>query len=137
MIFLDTNVVSESFRKQPNQAVLAWLMRHDADLALSTVVIGEIAYGIEKIRDDERTPRLERALTAWRQRFSGRIFDFDEHAAMAYGSIMGQAKRKGRMMSAPDGMIAAIALSKGGLLATRNSTDFLDCSVGLINPWEA
>ncbi|MBX9467308.1 MAG: type II toxin-antitoxin system VapC family toxin [Rhizobium sp.] len=136
MIFLDTNVVSETLKKQPNAAVIAWLIRHDGELALSSIVIAEIAYGIAKIRDDERAPRLERSLKDWRSRFAGRIHSFDEEAAMAYGEIMGDAKRHGQSMSAPDGMIAAIARTKGGALATRNGVDFRHCGLELINPWE-
>ncbi|MFL0693554.1 MAG: type II toxin-antitoxin system VapC family toxin [Agrobacterium tumefaciens] len=136
MIFLDTNVVSETFKKEPSEAVIAWLIRHDAELALSSIVIGEMAYGIAKIRDDERAPRLERSLQDWRRRFAGRIYGFDEEAALTYGEIMGDARRRGHPMSAPDGMIAAIAKTKDAALATRNVTDFQHCGLSLINPWE-
>lgn len=135
MIFIDTNVMSESFRKVPDPAVMAWLMRFDVEIALSTIVIGEIAYGIAKIREDERAPRLSAALEAWRSRFAGRIFAFDEEAALTYGEIMGGAARRGRQMTAPDGMIAAIALARGGPLATRNTAHFEGCGVTLIDPW--
>ena len=54
MIFLDTNVISETLRKTPNPAVIAWLVRNDAELALPTVTIAEIAFGIGKIRPDQR-----------------------------------------------------------------------------------
>lgn len=60
MIFLDTNVVSELMRKSPDPGVVGWLERHDDALALSTIVIGEIAFGIEKITPAERSPRLTR-----------------------------------------------------------------------------
>lgn len=136
MIFLDTNVVSETFKKEPSEAVIAWLIRHDAELALSNIVIGEMAYGIAKIRDDERAPRLERSLQDWRRRFAGRIYGFDEEAALTYGEIMGDARRRGHPMSAPDGMIAAIAKTKDAAPATRNVTDFQHCGLSLINPWE-
>lgn len=136
MIFLDTNVVSETFKKEPSEAVIAGLIRHDAELALSSIVIGEMAYGIAKIRDDERAPRLERSLQDWRRRFAGRIYGFDEEAALTYGEIMGDARRRGHPMSAPDGMIAAIAKTKDAALATRNVTDFQHCGLSLINPWE-
>lgn len=58
MIFLDTNVVSETLRKAPNPAVIAWLVRYDAELALPTVTIAEIAFGIAKIQPDQRAVRL-------------------------------------------------------------------------------
>lgn len=136
MIFLDTNVVSETLRKTPDPAVIAWLVRYDAELALPTVTIAEIAFGIEKIRPDERALRLEQALADWRRRFADRIFGLTEEAALAYGEIMGTAARKGRAMSAPDGMIAAIARVNGGRLATRNVGDFEASGVALLSPWE-
>ena len=136
MIFLDTNVVSETLRKDPNEAVMAWLVRFDAELALPTVTIAEIAFGIQKIKPDQRAERLEQGLTEWRRRFADRVFGLTEEAALAYGEIMGQATRQRHAMSAPDAMIAAIARVNGGRLATRNLTDFETTGLGLLNPWD-
>lgn len=136
MIFLDTNVISETLKKSPEPAVIAWLVRHDAELALPTVTIAEIAFGIQKIRPDQRAERLEQGLSDWRRRFADRIFGLTEAAALAYGDIMGVATRKGRGMSAPDGMIAAIARVNGGRLATRNLSDFATTDLELVSPWE-
>ncbi len=136
MIFLDTNVVSETFRREPDEAVIAWLLRHDAELALPTVTIAEIAFGIEEVRPDQRAGRLEQGLSDWRRRFADRIFGFTEDAALAYGEIMGRAARLGRPMSAPDGMIAAITRINGGRLATRNLTDFATTGLDLVSPWK-
>jgi len=136
LIFLDTNVLSETLRKAPDEAVIAWLVRHDAELALSTVTIAEIAYGIQKIKPDQRADRLERGLEDWRRRFADRIFGLTEEAALAYGELMGAAVRQGRAMSAPDGMIAAIARVNGGRLATCNLTDFETTGLDLISPWD-
>ena len=135
MIFLDTHVLSETMRKAPEPGVVAWLIRHDAEIALSTVLIGEIAFGIAKIRPDERAKRLEQGLLDWRHRFAGRIFGLTEEAALAYGDIMGDAARRGRGMSAQDGMIAAIARVNGGRLATRNLADFETTGLDLVSPW--
>lgn len=136
MIFVDTNVISETLRKTPDAAVMAWLVRNDAELALPTVAIAEIAFGIQKIRPDERADRLEQGLSQWRHRFAGRIFGLTEEAALAYGEIMGTAIRQGRGMSAPDGMIAAIVRVNGGRLATRNLNDFGPANLELISPWD-
>ena len=136
MIFVDTNVLSESLRKSPNSAVIAWLVRHDSDVSLSTVVIGEIAYGIQKIHPDQRAVRLQFGLDEWRHRYADRIFGFTEASAVAYGEIMGTASRKGRPMTAPDGMIAAMARVHGGQLATRNIKDFETTGLDLISPWD-
>lgn len=123
-------------KKQPNEAVIAWLVRHDAELALPTVTIAEIAFGIQKIRPDQRADRLEQGLHYWRRRFADRIFGLTEEAALVYGEIMGNAVRRGQGMSAPDGMIAAIALVNGGRLATRNLTDFETTGLDLTSPWD-
>ncbi len=135
MIFLDTNVVSESLRKTPNSAVIAWLVRHDSELAMPTVTIAEIAFGIRKIQPDQRAKRLEEGLASWRQRFADRIFPFTEASVLAYGDIMSEALRQGRPMTVPDGMIAAIASVNGGRLATRNITDFGTTDLVLVSPW--
>jgi predicted nucleic acid-binding protein len=100
------------------------------------VTIAEIAFGIQKIRPDERADRLEQGLSRWRHRFADRIFGLTEEAALAYGEIMGAATRQDRGMSAPDGMIAAIARVNGGRLATRNLDDFGPANLELISPWD-
>lgn len=135
MIFLDTNVISETMRLVPDDAVIAWLVRHDSELALPTISIAEIAFGIQKIRPDQRAGRFEKVLADWRRRFADRIFSFTEEAALAYGELMGNATRRGKPMSAPDGMIAAIARVNGGRLATRNLDDFASTGLDLISPW--
>jgi len=115
---------------------MAWLVRFDAELALPTVTVAEIAFGIQKIRPDQRAERLEQGLTEWRRRFADRMFGLTEEAALAYGEIMRQAVRQGQAMSAPDAMIAAIARVNGGRLATRNITDFETTGLALVNPWD-
>ena len=136
MIFIDTNVISEILNIVPTLHVEVWLARHDAELALSSIVIAEVAFGIQKIRPDERAKRLEGGLQTLRRRFAGRIFPFTEEAALIYGEVMGQAARRGIQMSGADGMIAAVALVNGGRLATRNVRDFKDTGLTIINPWD-
>ncbi len=137
MIFLDTNVVSETLKRTPDPAVMAWLVRFDIELALSTVAIAEVAYGIEKIRPDQRSQRLERGLAEVRRHFADRIYPFTEQAALIYGELMGERTRSGRPMSVPDAMIAAIARTHRGRLATRNLADFAGSGLELISPWAA
>ncbi len=135
MIFIDTNVVSETMRSEPNPHVNAWLQRHDRELALSTVVLAEIAFGIERIRPEQRANRFEQKLQELRRRFAGRFFTLNDDAALAYGELMGRAMREGIVISIADGMIAAIARVNGGRLATRNIKDFRSTGLELIDPW--
>lgn len=137
MIFLDTNVVSETLKRTPDPAVRAWLSRFDVELALSTVAIAEMAYGIAKLRPDQRSERLERGLAEVRRHFADRIYPFTEQAALVYGALMGERTLSGRPMSVPDAMIAAIARTHRGKLATRNLADFVGSGLELISPWAA
>jgi predicted nucleic acid-binding protein len=114
LIFLHTNVISETLRKTPNPAVIARLVRNDAELALPTVTIAEVAFGIGKIRPDQRAARLAKGLAAWRHRSPTGSSPFTKAAALAHGDIMNAALRQGRSMTAADGMIAAIARPNGG-----------------------
>ena len=137
MIFIDTNVISETLRPQPEPRVLEWLIRHDSELAIPSIVIAEVAFGIYKLQPDRRVKRLMRGLDAWRQRLAGRIMAFNEESALIYGELMGTSTKQGRPMSAQDGMIAAIARVQGGKLATRNVRDFEHAGVDIVNPWSA
>jgi predicted nucleic acid-binding protein len=82
----------------------------------------------------QKAARLEQGLAAWRHRFADRNFPLTEAAALAYGDIMSAALRQRRSMTAPGGMIAAIARSNGGRLATRNLPDFATTGLELICP---
>jgi predicted nucleic acid-binding protein len=135
LIFLDTNVVSELVKPQPNAKVIAWLTKHDLSLALSTIVLAEITYGIEKIRPDERARRLEGFPAELQRRYAGRLYSFDQESALLYGVLMGHSRRQGRILSTADGMIAAIALRHNGELVTRNVDDFVLPNLLVHNPW--
>jgi len=136
MILVDTNVISETLKPAPDPLVVEWLIAHDTELAIPTVTLAEMAYGIERIRPEQRAGRLARGLAKWRERFADRIQAFNERAAMSYGEIMGRAVRAGRPMAIPDGMIAATTVAHGGSLATRNLDGFRHAGVDLVNPWQ-
>ena len=135
MILVDTNVISETLKPVPDPLVIEWLIAHDAELAIPTVTLAELAYGIERIRPEQRAERLARGMAEWRERFADRILAFNERAAIIYGEIMGRAAQAERPMAIPDGMIAATTLAHGGSLATRNVDDFRHSGIDLVNPW--
>jgi predicted nucleic acid-binding protein len=136
LIFLDTNVLSENVKPFPNKAVLDWLRANDPESAISTIVLAELKLGVERLRPNERAKRLIGFPEATRDRFVDRTFDFDTESAMIYGQVLGEAARRGQVMSAQDGMIAAIALRHRAALATRNTADFQGLGLKLINPWD-
>ncbi len=138
MIVLDTNVVSETMRRAPNPAVIAWLDQQPrSDLYLCAPVVGELRYGIARLEESERKRGLsllyEQIVTA---KFAGRILPFDVDAAEAYGELVAKLERGGRTIDLIDAMIAAIARTNGAALATRNTVDFLRADVPLIDPFD-
>jgi predicted nucleic acid-binding protein len=136
---LDTNVLSEVRRPQPDAGVLAWLDQIDEDRTfLSVVSIAEIARGVaimpEGAKRSELGSWLEHDLSA---RFAGRLIELDGATALVWGQYMGYAKSKGFGLSVMDGWIAASAAVHGLTLVTRNVRDFENLSIGLFNPWQS
>jgi predicted nucleic acid-binding protein len=138
MIVIDTNVISELMKPSPQLSVVKWLDKQDVmQLFVSTITIAEISYGISVLPDGQRKRSIEDSFNkALNEAFKHRILSFDENAAHSYGKIMGHRKMLGRPMSIPDGQIAAIALTHNFSIATRNVRDFMDCEVGIINPFD-
>lgn len=138
MILLDTNVVSEVMRPQPDERVLLWLNDVDRGSAfLSAVSIGEIRYGLAALPPGRKRRNLQQRFDKFvALGFAERVPSFDERAADHYGEIMARCRKLGRPMGVADGQIAAIATAEGFALATRNTADFDDCGIELLNPFE-
>jgi hypothetical protein len=138
MLIIDTNVVSELMRPDPNRQVVGWLSRQKvSDVHMTALTVAEITYGLKSMPDGKRQRDLEtRFRHVVESGFSGRVLAFDKAAARHYGEIMVSRRAEGRSMSVIDGQIAAIARTSGATLATRNVTDFEDCNLTLLNPFE-
>lgn len=137
MILLDTNIVSELMRPCPAESVTTWLDAQSPwKLAISSITIAEIGYGLAMLPTGNRKFGLESAFRlVVDTRFSGRIWSFDENAAQIYGLLMAQIKNSGRSGSIPDIQIASIAKVNGAAIATRNVKDFAGLGIELINPY--
>jgi len=137
MIILDTNVVSELMKSQPEARVDAWIKRQFRDnVFLTSVTLAEIFYGTERMDASKRKATLMSKMEALLVvEFAGQVLPFDEAAARQYGVIVSARQRMGRPIQMPDAQIAAIAAAQGFSVATRNVADFEHCGVPLINPW--
>jgi toxin FitB len=136
VIVVDTNVLSELMRATPSPVVVAWVRAHAPLLALPTVAIGELRYGVARLTAGARKASLTAAVDALTERFVGRILSYDLLAANACGEILAVAEASGRRMSLPDAQIAAIARVARAELATRNVDDFATTGLRLVNPWD-
>jgi len=138
MIVLDTNVLSEAMRPQPDPAVLAWLDNQVAEsLYLSSVTLAELLYGVGAMPTGRRKDRLTNVLDGLLSMFTGRIIPFDTDAARHYGNLAVQARKAGLGFPLPDGYIAAAAASRGFAVATRDTAPFQAAGLDVINPWES
>jgi len=137
LILLDTNVLSELVKPEPDPQVVRWTRRSSGALALPTIAVAEMACGIEKLVSGRRREDLLAALRRLVIEFADRLFEFNLNAAWAYGRILAGARRSGRPMTVPDAAIAAIAEANGCALATRNVRDFATTGLDIINPWQS
>jgi predicted nucleic acid-binding protein len=138
-LLLDTNVISEVMRPQPDLRVMGWMNAQDGtQLFLSTTSLAELLSGLANMPDGQRKiglqALLKRLRTNW---FAGRVLPFTEDAAERYGIVVSDARRRGRAISVPDGQIAAIASVHGFAVATRDTEPFEAAGVPVINPWRA
>ncbi|HEX5360906.1 MAG TPA: type II toxin-antitoxin system VapC family toxin [Fluviicoccus sp.] len=136
MILLDTNVVSEAMKPAPDAAVQAWLNNQVAEtLFISSVTVAELLFGIGALPEGRRKVMLAKAVDGLMTLFQGRVLPFDTEAAICYAEMAVKARANGRGFPTPDGYIAAIAVSRGFLVASRDAAPFEAGGVGVINPW--
>jgi predicted nucleic acid-binding protein len=137
MILLDTNVLSELMRPQPNPVVLAWVDAHSGEALVSAITQAEISLGVALLPDGKRRDALAAAARQmFELDFSGRCLPFDTVAAEHFASLVAARRRIGRPITTQDAQIAAIALANGVSLATRNSGDFAEIAgLVLVDPW--
>lgn len=139
MIVLDTNVISELWKIEPDANVLAWIDAQTVEtLYLSTITIAELRYGLASMPDGKRRTtfqdRLEREVLA---AFAGRVLSFDLDASHSYAVLMARAKQAGKAIGKADGYIAATAAARSMIVATRDTSPFEAAGLGVINPWRS
>ena len=131
---VDTNVLSELRRRDPDANVVRWLEGRPATtLYLSVLTLGGPRKGIEALPEGARKRRLldwlEVELPGF---FAGRVLPIDAHVADRWGHLVAQA---GRPLPAIDSLLAATALTHGLALVTRNLRDFQYEGLAVIDPW--
>lgn len=137
MIVVDTNVVSELMRPRPEPAILVWVAgQQRSELFTTSVTKAEILYGIAILPSGRRKAGLaEGAERVFGVSFADRVLAFDAAAAACYAEVAMMRRRAGKPISALDAQIAAIALTAGAFVATRDVAGLEGCGVEIINPW--
>ncbi|MBP6985833.1 MAG: type II toxin-antitoxin system VapC family toxin [Alphaproteobacteria bacterium] len=133
---VDTNVLSETLKTEPNKAVIEWFRNTSSEsLYISVLTLGEIRKGIEKLGVSKRRSRLvlwlEQDLPSW---FEDRILPIDASIAERWGFILARPKAQVPVI---DSLIAATALVHNLKIVTRNTKDFAEFpDLEIYNPWD-
>lgn len=136
---LDTCVISELAKPEPDAGVAQWL--EDADemsLYLSVLTLGELEKGIAKLPASARRRKIE----AWvrrelAERFRDRLLDVNADVAAKWGALSGESESRGVPLPVIDALVAATSLVHGLTVATRNTADLERCGARCVNPWKA
>jgi toxin FitB len=136
---LDTCVISELVKKEPDPSVIRWMEAGDeSKMYLSVLTIGEITKGITKLPDGDRKNKLQ----SWvnndlTQRFASRLLEIDAAISIAWGELLGEAEKRGEKLPVIDSLIVASANVYGLVIVTRNVKDMECCQVKVFNPWKS
>ncbi len=133
---VDTNVLSESIRKKPDAKVISWLKRNEPNLFLSTLSIGEIKFGIERLEKGARQREYQVWLSGLTIRMKGRVLSFNRSVATVWGQMLAECEKSGTVLPTIDGQIASTAIRHGLIVATRNGDYFRNAGVRTCNPFE-
>jgi predicted nucleic acid-binding protein len=134
MIVLDTNVVSEIMRPQPDPVVKAWIDTVPSrETAIAATSVAELLYGVRIMPQGRR--RAERSVLLARLLEELRILPFDDHAAELYAAIASHRRAAGNPIGPFDCQIAATARAAGASIATRDAGGFAGCGLEIIDLW--
>ena len=136
MIVVDTNVVAELMRPEPNEVVRRWSLAQHSDESYTTAItVAEILYGIERLPSGRRKDLLRATATDVFATFGDRVLPFDADAAAHYPLVVEDRDRLGRPIDGFDAQIASICRGGPAALATRNVKDFEHTGIEVIDPW--
>ena len=129
---VDANILSEPTKAAPNEGVIEWLRRHERDLVVDPLILGEVRFGILLLPKGKRRTRLERWFEAGVQRLH--CLPWEAETGLRWAELLALLRATGRAMPIKDSLIAATALSHDLTVATRNRADFEKAGVKILPP---
>jgi predicted nucleic acid-binding protein len=139
MILLDTNVISETQRQEPNARVLEWIDAQALEtLYLSAITVAELRAGIALMSAGKRRASLHENLEKHLlPMFANRVLSFDMACTKAYAELLAKSRAAGLVIETADAFIAAVALANGFTVATRDTSPFEAAGLKIVNPWDS
>lgn len=132
---VDANVLSEPTKPDPHSGVVEWLRRHEREIAVDPIIIGELRFGILLLPRGKRRARLER----WFESGVARLHcvAWEAETGLRWAELLARLRASGRGMPVKDSLVAATALVHGLVVATRNRVHFETAGVEVVDPFEA
>ena len=135
-VLLDTCVVSELYRANPDQHVRdAVTRREPEELFLSVITFGELRKGAALLPTGQKRSGLEAWLEDLQHEFADRVLPVDLETSRIWGEITARARLRGEQIPVADGLIAATAIRHGFRIMTRNTRHFEASGARVVNPW--
>ncbi|MDD5581387.1 MAG: type II toxin-antitoxin system VapC family toxin [Methylobacter sp.] len=131
---LDTNVISELMTNAPNATVIHFLA-HLTDSYLSVITLHELRYGLSLLPEGQRRKAITSKLEILLAGYNDHIIPVTQAEALHAAELRASAKQQGRVVHLADALIASTAKVHNLIVATRNTSDFIDLGVDIIDPW--
>ena len=130
---VDANVLSEATKATPAARVVAWLRQNEPEIAIDPVILGEIRFGIHLLPAGRRRRRLER----WFKQGVARLtcLPWGAETGLRWAKLLADLRAAGKAIPIKDSLIAATALVHKLVVVTRNTRDFRDAGVKVLDPF--
>jgi len=130
---VDANVLSEATKPDPDPRVLDWLARHEREIAVDPIILGEIRFGIFLLPSGKRRARLERWFEVGVERIH--CLAWEAATGLRWARLLADLRSQGRSMPIKDSLIAATALTHHLPIVTRNRRDFEKAGLEVVDPF--
>lgn len=130
---VDANVLSEPTKPGPEPRVIEWLRRHEPDIAVDPIILGELRFGILLLPKGKKRAALERWFDAGVQRLH--CLPWESETGLKWAELLARLRTTGKAMPIKDSLIAATALTHHLIVATHNRSDFERADVRVIDPF--
>ena len=131
LFLLDSNVVSEVWKKNPDGRLLTWY--YAAEWYLPSVVIAEIQAGAEANPSAARRAQITAHLDKLLAEYAGAVISWDADVARTWGKLTRSPEVRRKPQALWDSLIDAMAVTHDLRVATRNEDDFRHADT--FNPW--
>jgi predicted nucleic acid-binding protein len=131
---VDANVLSEPTKPEPRTEVVEWLRKHEREIVIDPIVLGEIRFGIHLLPSGNRRRRLERWFFQGIKNIG--CLPWEASTGLRWAKLLADLRKKGLAMPVKDSLIAATALVHDLIIVTRNVNDFKKAGVKVINPFD-